>query len=98
MSLGRDKESEPPMQLHPMEIVGEQNRTIGDQRRLLAKTRMCKTSTLSEIWLVPIFWVFPDLFDQTASRFFPYLTFNDDELKRSLMHPSIALTNMQHSR
>lgn len=32
------------MRRSPMEIVGEQNRTIGDQRRLLAKTRMCKTS------------------------------------------------------
>lgn len=53
------QESEPPVRRPPMEIVGEQNRrTIGDQRLLLAKTRMCKTSTLSEIWLVPIFCFF----------------------------------------
>lgn len=38
------------------------------------------------------------LFDQTASRFFPLPIFNHDELKRSLTHPSLALTNMQHSR
>lgn len=92
------QESEPPVRRPPMEIVGEQNRrTIGDQRLLLAKTRMCKTSTLSEIWLVPIFCFFL-LFDQTASHFFPFPIFNHDELKRSLTHPSLALTNMQHSR
>lgn len=92
------QESEPPVRRPPMEIVGEQNRrTIGDQRLLLAKTRMCKTSTLSEIWLVPIFCFFL-LVDQTASHFFPFPIFNHDELKRSLTHPSLALTNMQHSR
>lgn len=58
-SLGRDKDSEPPMRRPPMEIVGEQNRrTVGDRRLLLAKTRMCKTSTLPEIWLVSIFCFF----------------------------------------
>lgn len=72
---------------------------IGHSRLLLAKTRMRDVNSVRNLASFDnSFFFSPSLPVTTLSRSFFFHLFNDDELKSYTLHPSLALTNMQHSR